>query len=35
MMGTNYKSRPELEDEDWARYRKKWQDVFERKLARF
>jgi hypothetical protein len=35
MMGTDYKSKQELEEEDWARYRKKQQDIFQRKQARF
>ena len=30
-----YKSRQELEDEDWERYRKKQNDIYERKKAKF
>lgn len=34
-MGTEYKSKKELDEEDWDVYRKKQQDILERKRAKF
>ena len=34
-MGTEYKSKKELDKEDWDVHRKKQQDILERKRAKF
>ena len=30
-----YKSRDELEEEDWERYRKRQEDIYQRRQAKF
>ena len=34
-MASEYKSKRELDEEDWERYRKKQNDIYKRKQAKF